>query len=312
MTFFRVARNGKVPEAKLRPGVSEVSDFLVAHVESLRKRAQEGTTAKASFAEREDAALMHALQSGDDPAFLAAAGVLGTRLVEEMNHVGNPASGLLLCTTLRDDDSGVTYAAVLKLEVVSEQGAVLRQLDNGEETLAAVTDVLDEPGRLQKGLVFPDARDGSEAVVGDLSATTEARYFLRAVRVTLEARPGSTSGALVKAVASRAGESVAQRVIEALPGLAEAPTEAVLEALQESVPELTQEIAAEVAAELRTSERPVARVDTQAPIKGRVKAGTLTVTGPAEDIIGVTWTADPAGGWTVTFHSDEEPTRTWL
>ena len=30
------------------------------------------------------------------------------------------------------------------------------------------------------------------------------------------------------------------------------------------------------------------------------------------ELLGVTWQQDPSGGWTVTFHSDEEPRRSWL
>jgi hypothetical protein len=311
MTFFRVARGGAAPSPVLRPGVEDVSAFLVAHGESLLKRAADGSTANASFGDTADEALLEAIRSGDDAMFLASAGVLGARLVEEMGKVGNAASGLLLCTTVADGDGDGAYAVVLKLEVISEQGAVLKTLDDGEETLAAVKDVLDQPGKLQKGLVYPDDRPGSEAVVGDLSATQEARYFLKAARITLEARPASSAAALVQAVAREAGPAVAQRVAAALPDVAQDATPQVLAAVREAVPDLGEHAAAAVAAALAGGDRPVVRVDTQAPVKGRVKAGPLTVTGPADEIGAVTWEADPEGGWSVSFHSDEEPSRSW-
>lgn len=312
MTFFRVARNSGAPTPVLRPGVEDVSAFLVAHVESLLARAADGSTANASFALPDDAALLGSLRDGDDAAFLAAAGTIGMRLVEEMSKVGRAAPGLLLCTTVVDGEQGTARAAVLKLEVVSEQGAVLKVLDDGEETLAAVTDVLDQPGRLQKGLVFEDDRPSSEAVLGDLSGSVEARYFLQALRVTLESRPTHTASALVQAVAKHAGENVARQVVDALPTVPEATTAEVVAGLREAVLDLDGEAAAAVTEELVAADRPVVRVDTQAGVRGKVKAGPLTITGPAEHIGRVTWQQDPSGGWTVTLHSDEEPRRSWL
>lgn len=129
----------------LRPGVADVSPFLVAHVTSLRRRAEEGITANAAFADAGAQTLLGQIRSCDDNAFLAAAGALGERLIEEMAHVGRAAPGLLLCTTIAGDDpQEPSDAAVLKLEVVAEVGAVLRVLDR-IETLATVIDV--QPAR---------------------------------------------------------------------------------------------------------------------------------------------------------------------
>jgi hypothetical protein len=269
MTFFRVARDAAVPVPVLRPGVEDVSAFLVAHAVKLRERAEEGSTANASFADAADAARLEAVRSGDDDAFLTAAAELGARLIDEMRPVGPAAPGLLLCTTVTDDQSGDAYAVVLKLEVVSEQGAVLKVLDTGEETLAAVKDVLDQPGKLQKGVVFPDDRPGSKAVVGDLSATQEARYFLRAVGATLEMRAAGSAAAVVRAVAARSGPAVAQQVAAVLPTLSEAPLPEVLTSVREAVPDLTEEDAGQVQAALVDGDRPVVQACPDLPLYGR-------------------------------------------
>lgn len=312
LTFVRVARQHTPATAVLRLGVDEVSPFLVAHTEQLQKRAGEGSAANASFMAAADAQLMCDIREGNDGAFLVAADALSARLAEEMNHVGNPASGLFVCTTLVSDaDPAETYAVLLKLEVVSEQGAVLRRLETGEETLAAVTDVLDRPGDLQKGLVFPDARSGSDAVVGDKATQLEAKYFLRAMGVTLETHEPKTAAALVAAVASCAGPTVAERVVDALPALEPAPTQDVLTALRRVVPELTEEASADVERELAAAERPVVRVDTRAPLRGRLRAGALRLSGPAADMRRVVWDTSPEGGWLVSFPSDQEPEMTW-
>ncbi len=312
LTFVRVARGSTPSTAVLRPGVNEVSPFLTAHAAGLQVRADEGSAANASFKEGADLQLMEDIRSGSDADFLAAADGLGKRLVDEMNKVPRPAPGLFVCTTLVSDTVPADrLAVVLKLEVVSEQGAVLELLDNGEETLTAVTDVLDRPGDLQKGLVFPDVRPASQAVVGDKAAQQEARYFLRGMGVTLQARETRSAAALVTAIDARAGRAIAERVLEELPAVSSGSTTVVLDALQRTVPGLSEEAASRVAEDLVKAERPVGQIDTAAPVTGKMRAGALTVTGPAGEIHRIRSERDPEGGWLVSFRSDLEPTVTW-
>lgn len=312
LTFFRVARDATPAEPWLRPGVAEVSDFLVDHVTNLRDRAKEGTAANATFGDAVDRQLIEDLRIGDDQQFLAAAKNLGVRLISEMAPLGAAKSGLLLCATFESDGAPPELtAAVLKLEVVSPHGAVLEVLDSGEETLAAVTDVLDKPGDLQKGLVYPDSRSASEAVVGDKAAQQEARYFLRAVGVTLEAHAASSARDLVKAVAAVAGPAVARKVVRILPTVPAAAPLQVLDALRNDIAELTEDDAVAVTAALTNADRPVVQVDTSAPVRGVVKAGALTISGPAADVGDIEWEPDPQGGWSVGFHSDVEPKRSY-
>jgi hypothetical protein len=312
LTFFRVARGAVPAEPWLRPGVEEISDFLVDHVDDLQKRASEGTAANATFPEAADRQLIEDIRIGDDAAFLSAAKKIGGRLIEAMGPLGTAKPGLLLCATFESEEvPSAATAAVLKLEVVSEHGAILELLESGEETLAAVQRVLDKPGELQKGLVYPDTRSDSEAIVGDKAAQQEARYFLRAVAVTLEAHAASSARELVRAVAAKAGPGVARSVVRALPSIEPASPAEVLGALRASVPELTEDTADEVARTLATADRPVVRVDTKAPVRGVVQAGPLRITGPAADIGRVEWTANPEGGWVVTFTSDQEPRRSY-
>ena len=233
LSFVRVAKGGTPPPAILRPGVEEVSDFLCAHAEGLIKKATDGSAANATFHDSDRQQRIEDLRTGTDKAFLAAADVLAHELILQMNHVGNAAPGLLVCTTI--EDGSTTLAAVLKLEVVSNEGAVLRKLDSGEETLAAVTNVLDRPGDLQKGLVFPDERPHSDAVVGDKAAQQEARYFLRSAGVTLQARPSASATALVAAVGKRTSRAVAEEVADRLPSLSDGSPAEVLAVMSRDV-----------------------------------------------------------------------------
>lgn len=309
LSFVRVAKGVAPSPASLRPGVEEVSDFLCAHAAGLIAKAADGSAANATFHNAGRQQLIEELRTGADEAFLAAADILAHELTEQINHVGNAAPGLLVCTTI--EDGPAPYAAVLKLEVVSNEGAVLRRLESGEETLAAVTNVLDRPGDLQKGLVFPDARPDSDAVVGDKAAQQEARYFLRSVGVTLQARPSASAAALVAAVGKRMSRAVAQEVVVRLPSLsAGSPTE-VLGQLQEVGVDIPAMVMEAVATDLATADRPVPVIAVEAPVKGKVRVGGLTITGSASDIRSVTWVADPAGGWVVTIRTDTEPVQFW-
>lgn len=317
MTFCRVAKGGTVTPPALDTGVANVSDFLVAHAASLRERAAEGSTANATFVPAVTGGpagaeqLMQDIRCGDDTAFLSAAGTLNVRLVDAMGKVGNAASGLLVCATVVDDASPPNrHAVILKLVVVSEQGAAIQKL-GGVESLAAVKDLLDQPGDLQKGLVYPDVRPGSRAVVGDKSGRQEAKYFLDAVGVVLEMHGSKTAGALVQAVTEQTGPQVAAQVVRVLPSIPAGTPDEVLGVLRLNVPELSEQGAATAAAALESDGRPVRQVDTAAPVKGTIKAGQITIAGPPYDIADITWTEDVSGGWTVTFHSDTEPTRSW-
>jgi hypothetical protein len=132
--------------------------------------------------------------------------------------------GLLIC--VRVVDGKKRSAAVLKLEVVTPNSAVLEKLDTGEEVLEAVTDVLDAPGELQKGALVDDPRPGSDVVVGD-KLTKDALYFPRAFGIRTEARARDGTAELVAAVSSRL-PSLTARIVEALPRVQEtAPAEVV-------------------------------------------------------------------------------------
>ena len=71
--------------------------------------------------------------------------------------------------------------AALKLDVHDEHAAAAR-LVGDELQLEAVQDLLDIPGELQKGAVYPDDRPHSEVIIVDKFERT-ALYFLRALEV---------------------------------------------------------------------------------------------------------------------------------
>lgn len=308
LSFVRVAKGSRPTVATLRPGVEEVSAFLCAHADGLIARANDGTAANARFYDDDRKQLIEDLRSGADDQFLAASDLLATRLADEMNHVARPASGLLVCTTFEGDQpSSPRLAAVLKLEVVSDQGAVLRRLDSGEETLAAVTNVLDRPGELQKGLVFADTRGDSEAVVGDKAAQNEARYYLKAMGITLDAHTNRSAAELVASVNRHTDRDTARRVVVTLPAVPSGTPREVLDGLRARDIAIPNEAAAVIVDELTSGPRPVRHVDVESRVKATIRAGAVTIKGPARDIDAIRIQPEPGGDWIITIRTDTEP-----
>lgn len=304
MTYSRV--NGEAPPAKatLRPVDDGVEAFLGEHVAKLLDLAAKDDTPKAGFHEQAMRDRFADLADGDDAAFLAAASALTTRVHERMD--GRATPGLLLCATLEHGAGNV--AAVMKLSVVAEQGAVLELLESGEEVLSAVTDVLERPGDLQKGVITPDGRAGSDAVLGDKLGAVSL-YFPEALGLRQEERGSQALGALLRTIASH-NPAAAEAAAERMPEVTAQTVQGVLAQLGHHIPALTESMQAEVAASLREKPRPVVAIDPQRPVSGVITAGTLKITGPFSSVRGIEWSRDPdSGDWVITARVDAPPER---
>lgn len=304
MTYSRV--NGEAPPGKatLRPVDDGVEAFLGEHVTKLLDLAEKDDTPRAGFHEEAMRDHFANLADGDDAAFLAAASTLTTRVHERMD--GRATPGLLLCATLEHE--GTNVAAVMKLSVVAEQGAILELLESGEEVLSAVTDVLERPGDLQKGVIIPDTRAGSDAVLGDKLGAVSL-YFPEALGLRQEERGSQALAALLRAIAAHdptAAEAAAERMQE----VTAQTVEGVLAQLGNYIPALTADVQAEVAGSLREKARPVVAIDPQRPVSGVITAGTLKITGPFASVRGIEWIRDPeSDDWIITARVDAPPER---
>lgn len=287
----------------LGPDVAEISDFLVSHVDDLRQRAASGNAPNSVFLSSDHAAIFEALSSGSEDDFLAAAQRLAISLVNEMSHV-NPKEGVLVCATFEDNNQQ-TLAAALKLQVVSDHGAVLEQLATGETVLSAIEHVLDRPGELQKGLVYPDDRLGSAAVVGDKLKRDEARYFLVAMGVQAEEHAkralGAVASALVRSVEPADRPKVLEQLVAADPGPVDSVVAEATQGVSLSLP------VNEIVDSLDQMSRPVRSVNTRVPLKATIVSGSITIRLNSADLSRVDWEPDPGGGWIITIRADEEP-----
>ncbi len=303
MTYTRVAHKITPPALVARAHSEGIDKFLFDHHRALLAKAQNSDSPMAFFYDLEAKKLFQQLQAGSDHEFYAAAHTLAAKLVGEMD--GRMEPGLLIC--LRIIDGNTRSAAVLKLQVVTPNSAILERLDSGEEILEAVTDVLDAPGELQKGTLVDDPRIGSDVVVGD-KLTKDALYFPRALGIRTEARAREGTAELVTAVSNRL-PSLTARIVDALPSVEETAPAEVLATISAEVPELTDAVRSEIASVLEQQQRPVRRIDPKAPLKQVVRAGAISINGPAAAMRSVTWERQPDGQWRITIDVPEEPVR---
>jgi hypothetical protein len=277
MTYARVAADAVPAPPELRPIDTGINDFLADHIRDLRHLAATHQTQPGRFVDGEAQALFRSLRYDETPAFLATVDSVTKRLIGNMDQ--RTRSGLLVC--LRGNEGSDLVAAVLKLQVVAEHGAVLEKLDSGDEVLSAVTDLLDKPGDLQKGALVTSTLPEGQVLTGDRLARQDAIYFPDALGIQLYARPSEAVSELLDAVEATVPELVAP-VAAALRSIPAGNSAAVLSELGNRIPELDGSRQADVAERLEHLKRPVGTIDTGQRLRERIKIGEITVSGPMD------------------------------
>ncbi len=305
MAYARVAA-GATPNAPgLRDIDAGVNAFLADHIHDLQELTDSRRTQPGRFTDGSAQELFRSLLYSDEAGFLSATDTLTKRLIGAMDK--RTKAGLLIC--LRATDGPTAIAGVLKLQVVAEHGAVLEQLDSGEEVLSAVTKMLDKPGELQKGALVSSALAGTRVMTGD-RLTHDAAYFPRAFGLRIYSRPSEAVGQLLDVVA-RIAPDLAEPTAAALPSVSSGEAPSVLAALGQLVPELTHDVQTGVADALAHQAKPVGVIDTGRRSTMRIKIGDITVSGPTASMMRYARIQRPsdheAPRWQVVVSGDEEP-----
>jgi hypothetical protein len=306
VTYARVAQDASPASAKPRPHDAGLDAFLLGHVTALRGFAAGKNSCPATFVEADGQNLFDSLRTGTDSVFLDAAHKITLRLIGQMH--GATAPGLLVCMQIKD---GATLsAAVLKLQVVTPNAANLETLDSGEVLLSAVTDVMDAPGKLQKGALVEDSRPDSDVIMGDL-ASKEAQYFPRAFGISIEQRPALAAADVLEIIRELQGDAVEEEARHALRSVPTGPIAQVLEGLGQAVPELQPAEARQAVQDrLASRPRPVRSVDTAAPLVEHITASGVTIKVPITGQNRVTVEPDNVdGGYIIRIRVDEQPRR---
>lgn len=275
MTYARVAKDAVPAYPALRTIDAGINSFLGDHILGLRNLTVSRQTQPGRFQDAEAKELFRSLGYDEDDGFLAAADTLTKRLIGEMDHRSTP--GLLIC--LRATEGSELIAGVLKLQVVAEHGAVLEQLDSGDEVLSAVTDLLDKPGDLQKGALVISTLPDDQVLTGDRLAHRDAMYFPAAFGIQLYSRPSESVGELLDAVDAVA-PNLTGHVAAALSSTESGDATSVLAAIGQQVPALDSGRQADVVERLQRLRRPVGTIDTKRQPIERIKIGDITVSGP--------------------------------
>jgi hypothetical protein len=307
VTYTRVETGIPPKPQQLRRIDEATAGFLGDHVENLLKKATRDSAALAArFIDHDARELFTSLYRGTADQFLDAADRLAERLTDAMD--GRTSEGLFVALRAENANSEVV-AGVLKLQVVPGHGAVLHQLESGELQLAAVTDMLEKPGELEKGaLVAKSLRDGEVYCADRLQV--KARYFPAAFGIRRFAAPAPAVTAFFDTAQNIAPALVAP-IAAAWPTVEPDYTREVLARLGEAVPELTPQVQEDIIAALEAFPEPVAWLDTRRKVRESYKIGGITLSGPIEEMRQrVSVATQPEGGWRIALEAAEQPTPT--
>jgi hypothetical protein len=300
VSYAYVTPGGAPPRMVERATPADVRSYLDAHLDALIGQADAGTISPAVFRSKDALGRFGQLSSGTRGEFLAASQELADRLHQRMDQ--RTKRGFFV-TLRRSGPTG--HVAVLKLDVHDATAAAMRFDDEGEATLEAVKDLLDIPGELQKGALFPDSRSGSDVIVGD-KLTITSLYFLDALDAEQHAAPGPATVDLLRLV-----QEVAPAKAVAAATALETETRMSVNEFFERHPEVLDEVEkSEVLSRTRVRKRPIDEVDPGSYVlRETVQADGITIRGRALTIREKLRVFQRPGGYRIQIDVDEEPRR---
>jgi hypothetical protein len=302
VAYGYVAADGPLPDCAVRKLDAGVAGYLEQHITRLARKGEDGTSPPGWFRGDEARGRFDFLRAGTDAEFDQTAQEFAERLFQRMDQ--RATRGFVVVARRVIDNAGV-FAAVLKLDVQDERAAHARQRQSGELVLEEVEDLLDIPGKLQKGALGPDGRaPHSEVVLGD-RLSRPSQYFLDALDVRQIEDPGRGALSVIKVVSDVAPDRTSA-VAARIEGSART---SVADFFRDNDDLLTPEQVAEVEGHLVRQPRPVEFMDpAQRAIFMRVRADAAEVKLPRaayEERLEI-YERD-GGGWRIVIDVDEEP-----
>lgn len=275
VTYTYVEQAAAAPTCKLRAATGDVADYLEAHAEAMVEKATNNATPPARFLNPAARQRFQRLASGTQNEFLSVAEELARRLQSEMDRRTKRGFFVALRRTVQNSAS----ACVLKLDVSSKAAAALKQ-SQGQPDLAAVKDLLDVPGDLQKGAVTPDPRPASNVIVGERFADT-SQYFLRALEIVQFYSERDSLAQVVAAVSQVAPDrvgAVIERIDRSQPMAAEDFFNANTGLLEPAQ-------VADVAGRLAQLKRPLQPIDpSHVPVRRTIVADGIVIAGRPQEL----------------------------
>lgn len=303
VSYCFVERGGDAPICVVRNPIDpHVADYFEAHVVDLMARPGRKSVPPARFANPAARLRFQHLASGTEDEFVVAAQELATRLYEKMQPT-SAKKGFFVA--LRRENGGAPEGVVLKLDASDGPAAALETTKDGPE-LEAIANLLDIPGALQKGAVAPDARGGSDVIVGERWDNTR-QYFLAALDVVQNLSERESVYQMLKVVQTRAPQSVPN----VLRGIAEREHATDFTTLLSEPALLDDPILAEVLTELRNSPRPLLPMSRDhVPLTRKIEADGVTISAPVlafDERVSWARRDPPQLGWRITIDVQNEP-----
>lgn len=277
-------------------------DFLSRHVTMLREAAGSEDQLITRFQPESGVpALLGRLLTAGEEQFVDLSAGLAARLQESMDRSTTPSPGVLAIIVSGPDKAAPTWTSVLKLDAISEAASF--EFDRGQVTLNVLRDLLPAPGELQKGMSWPDPRQGaSDAIVIDRNQSL-GQYFFSAYELQVSPKSSVSERALGEAIVQGVGReerAEAMRFAASLKGRAD-----------------------EVAAEVR-QRYPSVQIDRKdlgadGALGGYIRPGKVAahltrfrgdgieVTVPHDRLVQVTGPEETAGGWQMTVRFTGQP-----
>lgn len=298
VTYTYVEQGAATPTCTIRSATGDVADYLEAHADAIVEKASSNSTPPAKFLNRAAERRFQALATGTQTQFLATAQELAQRLQSEMD--GRTKRGFFVA--LRRTVDKEAHACVMKLDV-SDKAAASLQRRAGLPDLAAVKDLLDVPGQLQKGAVTPDPRATSDVIVGERFADT-SQYFLRALEIVQFYSERDSISELIAAV-SRVSPDRVGAVLEQIDRSEPATAE---DFFDRNPNLLEQSQVADVVGRLRQLKRPLQPLDARhVPIRRTIAADGITITGRPQDLASKVQIERTPDGWRITINVTHQP-----
>jgi hypothetical protein len=275
-------------------------DFLMRHVAKLRDEAAAESSLLSRFHRGSGVpGLLKKLLGGSDQEFIETSAGLAQRLQGSMDQATNPSFGVL-AVLASSDGQKAEVASVLKLDAISE--AASYQFVGGQVRLSVLRDLLPAPGQLQKGLSWPDPRDGSDAVVIDRNITA-AKYFFNAYELQVSATSSQAERALSEAIFKQVPKPKRASAIQFASSLS-GPAEEVVSALQAEYPDVRIEQPALGAGEAVGG---FIRQNKVATHRTRYLGDGMVVLVPWDRLDQVTGPSQVGGGWEMTLRFSTRP-----
>jgi hypothetical protein len=209
-------------------------DFLMRHVAKLREEAAAESSLLTRFHQGSGVPdLLKKLLDASPEEFVEVSAGLARRLQGSMDQATNPSVGVLGILATGEGERA-DAASVLKLDAISE--AASYRFVGGQVRLSVLRDLLPAPGQLQKGLSWPDPRDGSDATVIDRNITA-AKYFFNAYELQVSATSTQAERALSHAILEHVPAPKRAAAIK-LASTLSGPAETVVTEVQKQYPEL--------------------------------------------------------------------------